>query len=64
MSSAELRAIRERVGWTQSQLANALGMHPNTVACMERGDKPISARTVAALEMLTHVMRPPSVPAD
>lgn len=64
MSSAELRAIRDRFGWTQSQLADAIGMHPNTVACMERGDKPISPRTVAALEMLTRVMRLPSVPSD
>lgn len=63
MTPVELRAVRESHGWTQSQLADALGMHVNTVACMERGEKPISRRTVAALEMLARVMHPPaSVP--
>jgi len=60
VTPSELRAFRESVGWSQSQLADALGMHVNTVACMERGTKPISPRTVAALEMLRRVMRPPS----
>ena len=60
MRPAELRALRESLGLTQSALADALGMHVNTVACMERGDKPISARTSASLELLVRVMRPPS----
>lgn len=59
MRPADLRALRERLGMTQAQLADALGMHPNTVACMERDEKPISARTAAALEMLGRVMLPP-----
>jgi transcriptional regulator with XRE-family HTH domain len=49
MTPADLRALRESLGLTQSALADALGMHANTVACMERGDKPISSRTVASL---------------
>jgi transcriptional regulator with XRE-family HTH domain len=53
---ADLRTFRESLGLTQSQLADALGMHVNTVACMERGEKPISGRTVAALEMLGRLM--------
>ena len=36
-----LRAIRRRLGWTQAQLARALGLHPNSLACMERGEAPI-----------------------
>ena len=60
MRPADLRALRESLGLTQSAVADALGMHANTVACMERGDKPISARTVASLEMLRRVMRPPA----
>ena len=55
MTADKLRALRERLGFTQSQLADALGMHANTVACMERGEKPISPRTVAALELLLRV---------
>ena len=58
MRPADLRALRESLGLTQSAVADALGMHANTVACMERGDKPISSRTVASLEMLQRVMRP------
>jgi DNA-binding transcriptional regulator YiaG len=60
MRPADLRALRELLALTQSALADALGMHANTVACMERGDKPISSRTVASLKMLRRVMRPPA----
>lgn len=62
LEPADLRALRESLGLTQSALADALGMHANTIACMERGEKPISSRTVAALEMLKRVMRPPPAP--
>jgi transcriptional regulator with XRE-family HTH domain len=57
MKPADLRALRESLGLTQSALADALGMHVNTVACMERGDKPISERTRAALDMVARLMR-------
>jgi transcriptional regulator with XRE-family HTH domain len=60
MLPADLAALRSALGFTQAQLADALGMHANTVACMERGDKPISVRTVAALEMLQRITRPPA----
>ena len=60
MQPADLRALRESFGLTQSALADALGMHANTVACMERGEKAISGRTVASLELLGRVMRPPA----
>jgi transcriptional regulator with XRE-family HTH domain len=60
MLPADLLALREALGFTQAQLADALGMHANTVACMERGEKPISSRTVAALEMLQRITRPPA----
>lgn len=57
----ELRTTRDRLGLTQAQLADALGMHANTVACMERGEKPISRRTTAALELLlaSRALTPP-----
>jgi transcriptional regulator with XRE-family HTH domain len=57
MKPADLRALRERLGLTQSALAAALGMHVNTGACMERGKKPISERTRAALDMVARLMR-------
>lgn len=52
MTGAALRALRLTLGLTQCQLADALGMHPNTVARMERGEKPISKRTEATLRLL------------
>lgn len=38
MDGAELRRIRERLGWTQQQLADELGVAANTVARWERGE--------------------------
>ena len=38
MSGKELRAIRDKLGWTQVQLAEALGVTPNTVARWERDE--------------------------
>jgi transcriptional regulator with XRE-family HTH domain len=33
--------MRRELRLTQPQLALIVGVHPNTVACWERGDKPI-----------------------
>jgi transcriptional regulator with XRE-family HTH domain len=52
MTGHELRHLREQLGLTQRELAELIGMHPNTVACMERDDKPISRRTEATLRLL------------
>lgn len=52
LEGVELLARRNALGLTQAALANRLGMHPNTVACMERGEKPISRRTWAQLRDL------------
>jgi transcriptional regulator with XRE-family HTH domain len=43
---------------TQAAFADALGMLVNTVACMERGEKPITERTRATCDMLRRVMLP------
>ncbi len=37
LSPDEIRAIRERLGWTQAQLEQALGVGPKTVVRWERG---------------------------
>jgi DNA-binding transcriptional regulator YiaG len=34
----EMRRLREKRGWTQQELADALGLHVNTVARLERGE--------------------------
>lgn len=41
MSPEDLKSERLALGVTQRQLAAVLGVHPNTIACWERGDKPI-----------------------
>lgn len=37
MTGAQLRRFRERLGWSQSRLAEALGVHVQTVSKWERG---------------------------
>jgi transcriptional regulator with XRE-family HTH domain len=41
MEPEELRRLRERLGWTQGALADALGVHRVTVAKWEAGDRGI-----------------------
>jgi transcriptional regulator with XRE-family HTH domain len=41
MAPDELRRVRERLGWTQADLADALGVHRVTVAKWEAGDRSI-----------------------
>ena len=43
VTGAELRRIRRRLGFSQRELAERLGLHPNTVARQERGEIPITA---------------------
>ena len=38
MTGKELRTIRDKLGWTQVQLAEVLGVTPNTVARWERDE--------------------------
>lgn len=49
-----MRAIRERHGWKQTELAVALGVHPQTVSNRERGDPryPIDREAELALQWL------------
>ena len=43
MTGTELRRIRKRLGFSQRELAEQVGLHPNTVARQERGEVAISA---------------------
>ena len=38
MKTRELKAIRKRLGWTQAQLAEAVGVTSNSIARQERGE--------------------------
>jgi len=52
MSGKELRRLRERLGLTQSELAEAIGMQKNSVARMERYERPILKTTEMAVRYL------------
>jgi transcriptional regulator with XRE-family HTH domain len=45
----ELRRVREGKGLTQKELGDAAGIHPNTVAKLERGEMEPSWQMVLAL---------------
>lgn len=51
MTGDELRAMRRELGLSQAQLALIVGVHPNTVACWEREDKPIGNPEMLRLAM-------------
>ncbi|MGW8202962.1 helix-turn-helix transcriptional regulator [Sphingomonas bisphenolicum] len=48
MQGNELKAIRQRLGWTQGRMAAELDMSPTYIGQMERGDRPIERRTALA----------------
>jgi transcriptional regulator with XRE-family HTH domain len=53
MTSVEFSLIRKTLGLTQQQLAQNLGVEPNTVARWERGERPILKTTELAMNYLT-----------
>lgn len=53
VTGAEIRAFRERLGMTQQELADALGVHYMTVGRWERGEmepSPLLGRALRDLE--------------
>jgi len=42
MTGKQLKDLRQRLGWTQVQLAKAVGIAPNNIALQERGKIGIS----------------------
>jgi len=52
MTPEELRAARERLGYTQEQMAKALEVTRTFVSDMERGEKPIRKVTALAVRYL------------
>lgn len=49
MQGNELRGIRKKIGYTQEQLAGAIGMTATSIGLMERGAAPIESRTAWAV---------------
>lgn len=52
MTAADLKSIRATLGLTQKRLAEKLFLTREHVAQMERGAKPITARTAAQVSAL------------
>lgn len=52
MTGPELRALRQALCLTQLELGDALGIHSNTVARLERGELPITRRMETAVDMV------------
>ena len=59
MTGADLRHERRRVGLTQRELAERMGLHRNTVARLERDEWPISDKLAGEFfdELMRALMR-------
>lgn len=52
MTARQLQRLRERLGWSQERLAEALGVHPMTVSRWERGALPVPPMAAIAVRCL------------
>ena len=52
MTGQGLRRLRRKLGMTQLQLATRLGMQKNSIARMERGERPVMRVTSLAVRYL------------
>jgi transcriptional regulator with XRE-family HTH domain len=57
MTGSKLRRARERLGLTQAELAEAIGMRKNSIARMERGERPVMRHTELSVKYLLLTMR-------
>ena len=57
MNGKELRRIRKRLGWTQAQLAEAIGLSANSVARQERGEIGIREPVAKLVKILAQQKR-------
>ena len=52
MTALQLKRLRKRLGLSQHQLAQQLGLHWNSLARMERGERPITDSTAKHAQLL------------
>ena len=57
MTSEELKAAREELGWTQSALASALGVTPRAVKYYEAGQRAIPGPVQRIVTSVLDVVR-------
>jgi len=64
MTGKQLKQIRRRLGWTQKQLAEVVGIAPNTLACEERGVHGISEPVATLIRLVAEgkLLETPSQP--
>ncbi|WP_278983288.1 helix-turn-helix domain-containing protein [Sphingobium yanoikuyae] len=53
MQPDEMKALRKSIGWTQDELAEAIGMSRVQIGLMERGVATIERRTELAVRYVT-----------
>lgn len=61
LSAAAVRAVRERLGYSQTVFASALGVDPGTVRSWEQGNRTVSG---AARRLLQAIDRQPQLLSD
>jgi DNA-binding XRE family transcriptional regulator len=52
MTGKELRRMRKRLGMTQAELAQALGLQRNSITLMEAEERPVVKATELAVKYL------------
>lgn len=58
MTKEQLKQARKRLGMTQSELAEAIGMHgKNSIAMIERGLRPVMKTTELSVKYLLLVSK-------
>ena len=57
MTAVEIRVLRDKLGWTQMALAEAVGVTSNTVARWERGEMAISEPAARLLQKIAAEQR-------
>ena len=57
MTARQFKAIRRRLGLSQRALAEKLGLHPNSVARLERGEMTITTLVSNFLTLLAETMQ-------
>lgn len=58
MTPDEIKQLRQRLGWTQLQLAVEIGVDPMTVSRWERGKQPSKLALRALLQLQQRLARP------
>ena len=58
MTGEQLRQARHRLNMTQTELAEAIGMRKNSIALMERGERPVVKGTELSVKYLLLMSKP------